>query len=223
MNELIFIFHVLVIVLFLLLALRMGKGCLLSIVALQAVAANLFVIKQIKLFTRTVTCADVFIVGSFLGINLLQEYFGKEDAKKAIKISFFCMIFFLIMSKIHLAYVPSEHDTANESFQNILSNSPRIVISSILVFFLTQRLDIIFFGFLKKMFKGRFFVARMFLSSLTAQLLDTILFTFCALKGLVNSMFDVIILSFLIKSLVVLFAAPLTKLSRFVIKNRGYE
>lgn len=223
MNEFLFLIHIFIIVLFLLLALRLGKGYLLSFIVLQTVIANLFVIKQIELFTRTVTCADVFIVGSFLGNNLLQEFFGKEEAKKTISISFFSMIFFLIVSKIHLLYVPSQYDITHQSFHNILSNSPRIIISSITVFFFTQKLDVVFFELLKKIFKGKFFLIRMAISSVTSQLIDTILFTFLALSGLVESMFDVIILSFLIKSLVILCAIPFTKLSKFIVKNVSYE
>lgn len=223
MNESIFIIHILIVVSFLLFALRLGKNYLLILVAIQAILANLFVIKQIDLFSKVVTSTDVFIVGSYLGTNILQEYFGKKEANKAIKISFFSMIFFLIMSKIHLIYVPSKFDITNESFQNILSNSPRIIISSIFVFFLTQRLDVIFFDFLKKIFKDKFFTMRIFISSMAAQLIDTILFTFFALSGLVESIFNVIILSFLIKSLVILFAAPFTKLSKYVVKNIRYE
>jgi queuosine precursor transporter len=223
MNETIFIIHIVIIILFLLLALRLGKNYLLILIALQAVVANLFVIKQIELFGKTVTCTDVFIVGSFLGTNILQEYFGKEVAKKAIKISFFSMVFFLVMSKIHLLYTPSKFDVANQSFISILSNSPRIIISSILVFFITQRMDVIFFGFLKKIFNDRHFVLRITLSSITAQLIDTVLFTLFALKGLVSSVIDVMILSFSIKSLVILFSTPFTKLSKFMVKKISYE
>ncbi len=223
MNELIFIIHIFIIILFLLIALRLGKNYLFTLVALQIVIANLFVIKQIELFGRCVTCSDVFIVGSFLGTNLLQEYFGKDEAKKTIKTSFFSLLFFLIMAKIHLLYIPSKYDITNQSFINILSNSPRIIISSILVFFLTLRLDVIFFGFLKKIFKDKYLVIRMTLSSLSAQLIDTILFTFLALKGLVVSIFDVIILSFLIKSIVIICATPFTKLAKFMVKKTTYE
>lgn len=223
MNELIFLIHILIIVIFLLIALRLGKNYLITLVALQAIVANLFVIKQIELLGRVVTSTDVFIVGSFLGVNILQEYFGKDEAKKAIKISFFSMIFFLIMSKVHLFYIPSRFDVTNQAFQSILYNSPRIIIFSILIFFITQRFDVIFFGFLKKMFKDKHLVLRMFISSITAQLIDTFLFTFVALRGLVESMLDVFILSFLIKFLVILLATPFTKLSKFMVKNISYE
>jgi len=223
MNESIFLIHIIIIIFFLLLALRLGKNYLIIFIAFQAILANLFVIKQIDLFSKVVTCSDVFIIGSYLSTNIIQEYFGKNEAIKAIKISFFSMLFFLVMAKIHLLYIPSKYDITNSSFQNILSNSPRIILSSISIFFLIQRLDVILFGFLKKILKGKYFIIRMTISSLISQLIDTSLFTFFALKGLVTSIFDVIFLSFLIKSLVILISVPFTKLSKFIIKEKSYE
>ena len=63
MNELIFLFHILLVLSFVLGALRLGKNALLSLLALQAILANLFVVKQISLFGFAVTCSDVFAIG----------------------------------------------------------------------------------------------------------------------------------------------------------------
>jgi len=223
MNELIFLFHILLVVIFLLIALRLGKNYLFVMVALMAIIANLFVIKQIDLFTKTVTSTDVFIIGTILGENLLLEYYGKKQALKAIKISFFSMIFFLVMAKVHILYVPSKFDIMHPSFINILSNSTRIILSSICVFFLAQRLDILFFGFLKKIFKEKHLVLRMILSALVIQAFDTVLFTILALRNLVESMFDIMLVSFIIKVVVILLAAPFMKLSKIMVKKLSYD
>jgi len=219
MNEILFLAHILLVILFLLVALRLGKNYLLVFAAIQALIANLFVIKQIDLFTKTVTTTDVFIIGAIFSQNLLQEYFGKNIAIKTIKISFFSMLFFLVMSKIHLLYSPSPLDTTQGSFQKILENSPRIVISSICVFFITQRLDVYFFGFLKKIFNQKFLPLRMGISSIVVQLIDTVLFSFLALFGIVDHIFDIMLFSFIIKSLVIIFSAPFMKLSKYFMKK----
>ena len=223
MNEILFASHILIIVLFLLIALRLGKNHLLGLVALLAILANLFVIKQIDLFTKVVTSTDAYIVGAVLGQNLLQEYFGKKTSLKAIKITFFSMIFFLIMAKVHLLYIPSIFDNTQTAFQNILTHSPRIIISSITVFFIATRFDILFFGFLKKIFKDKHLVFRMTISSILTQLLDTILFTYLALFGSAKSILDIIVFSFIIKSLVIFIAAPFMKFSKTVFKKINYE
>ena len=50
MNEILFFSHIALVILFLLLALRLGKNYLFTLCILGSVLANLFVIKQIDLF-----------------------------------------------------------------------------------------------------------------------------------------------------------------------------
>jgi len=82
MNECIFLFHIIAILVFTLLSFRLGKMALGSWLCIQVLCANLFVMKQVVLFGFHVTCSDVFAIGSILSLNLLQEYFGPKEAKK---------------------------------------------------------------------------------------------------------------------------------------------
>src|SRR5229473_6185965 len=111
MNELIFALHTVIIALFALGALALGQGALVAFVCIQCILANLFVVKQITLFGFTATCADAFTVGATIGLNMLQEYFGKAIAKRTIWINFFLLIFYAIVSQVHLIYVPHAADT----------------------------------------------------------------------------------------------------------------
>ncbi len=217
MNEIIFFTHIFFIIAFLFGALKIGKEALSAYVILQAIIANLFVVKQITLFQKEVTCSDVYMVGSILGMNLLQEYFGKDTAKKTMWITFYCMIFFSLTSYIHLGYIPSKHDTTHQAFFSILSQAPRIFLASVATFFLVQKFDILFFGILKKMAQDRYLTLRIVVSLVLSQLLDTALFSFLGLYGIASSMFDIIVLSFSIKLIVIFTLAPFVKLSkRFV-------
>src|SRR6185295_1974808 len=101
-NELLFLFHCITVAIFSLISLWLGPSALVAFICAQCILANLFVIKQTTLLGLTATCADAFTVGATLGLNLLQEYFGKEIAKKTIWINFFLLIFYAIISQIHL-------------------------------------------------------------------------------------------------------------------------
>src|SRR5205085_8602177 len=144
---------------------------------IQCILANLFVIKQITLFGFTATCADAFTVGATLGLNLLQEYFGKDITKKAIWVNFFLLIFYLIVSQIHLWYTPAAFDTAQEHFIPLLGLMPRIVIASFSVYFFVQMLDYYLYGMLKKKYADKHLVLRNYFSIAFCQLIDTILFS----------------------------------------------
>jgi hypothetical protein len=215
MNEFLFFFHIFVVIGAVIWVLRQF-GCLgLTVfIALQALLANLFVIKQMNLFGFDVTCSDVFAVGGVLSLNLIQEYFGKEPAKRAIWISFACMIFFALMTQIHLLYIPSATDTTHPAFSQIFSTMPRIITASIFVFFIVQQIDVRLFSFLQKFFKGGKLPLRIVLSLFVSQTIDTVLFSFLGLYGLVSSLADIIFISLLVKGMAIGASAPFTALLR---------
>jgi uncharacterized integral membrane protein (TIGR00697 family) len=222
MNEITFFIHVLLIIIFLLFAVRLGKNALVALIAMCGVLANLFVVKQMQLFSLTVTCSDVFAVGCIWGLNLLQEYFGKDIAKKTVHITFFALIFFAVMAKMHLIYIPSVVDGTHDSFVNIFSSTPRIVIASLSVFYLVQRIDVHLFSFLSKKFKKKKLFLRMITSLCITQLLDTILFSFFGLYGIISSMLHVVIVSYMIKVIVIITSAAFGAFAKqfFISKTR---
>lgn len=203
MNEILFTLQALLIVGFALGALRMGAAALTAWVAIQALIANIFVLKQISLFGFNVTASDAYIIGSLLGLNFLQEFHSQAEAKKATWICFFFMTFFTIISQLHLFYQPSPHDITQSAFLTLLSPSPRLLIASMSVFFVVQQFDIRLFDFLKKMMPATSLALRAATSLLISQFLDTLLFSFAGLYGMVVSIIDIIIVSYLIKLAVI--------------------
>ena len=218
-NEFLFFLHTLLVIGFVLGALRLGAEGLIALIALQAVLANLFVIKQMRFFGFSVTCSDVFAVGSILSLNLLQERFGKGSAQRAVRISFLSLVFFFAMAQIHLLYEPIPSDQTQGAFVSVFSSSLRIVAASIGVYWVVQRLDVVLYGWLKRFFEGRQLALRLGISLLITQLLDTSLFSFFGLYGLVESLLDVAIVSYLVKCLVIACASPMAALAKRLVKN----
>lgn len=203
MNEALFFTQLILILGFAFLALKIGKEALIAWVTIQALIANLFVLKQIHLFGFDVTASDAFAIGSLLGLNFLQEYFNREAANQATWICFFFMFFFALVSHLHLLYQPSSHDSTQSAYLAVLSASPRLMIASMSVFFVVQQVDIRFFAFLKKTCPQAGFALRATLVLVFSQFLDTILFSFAGLYGLVASVIDIIIVSLMIKLIVI--------------------
>lgn len=204
MNETLFFAHLLGMLFFSFFSLRFGKEMLMVLISLQAVLANFFVLKQIELFGWTVTCSDIFCVGLLINLNFLQEYFGKESAKKASWISFFSLFFFGVMSQLHLLYTPSSQDFSQNHYLFLLTPAPRILLASFASFFLVQKWDIWFFGFLKTKFIQWPWQLRNGISLMISQILDTFLFSFLGLYGLVASLKSIIVLSLLVKCILLL-------------------
>lgn len=198
-NELLFFAQVIATVAFAMAACRLGSAALTTWVSVQALIANLFVLKQINLFGFDVTASDTFAIGSLVGLNFLQEHFGKEEAQKATKTCFFFLCFFALISQLHLMYEPSLHDFSQTAFHTLLSPAPRLLLASLGTFFIVQRIDIVFFAFLQRKIPNQGFALRVALSLTVLQLLDTILFSVTGLYGMVISLTDIILVSFLIK------------------------
>jgi hypothetical protein len=214
MNECIFLFHIIIILAFTLISFRLGKTALGSWICIQALCANLLVLKQVVLFGLHVTCSDVFAIGGILSLNLLQEHYGPKVAQKIIKQCLCFMLFFAVLSQIHIFYIPSAQDTAQSAYQLLFAPAPRLLFASLLTFFIVQKIDVFVFARLKALMPSSSFALRTSLSLLFSQLLDTILFTCIGLYGLISSVFDMIVLSFLIKALIIATLFPLTSFSK---------
>jgi uncharacterized integral membrane protein (TIGR00697 family) len=201
MNISIFLLQIILQLIALRVAFTFGQVALGAFVVLEAVLANLFVLKQITLFNLSVTASDSFIIGSMIGLSLYQELFGKEASKKLGLITFGSLFFVTLTSMLHIWLVPHSADVSQSHYHFILSAAPRIVASSLIAYFLASRADVLFFAFLKNTFTRWSFGQRTLISTLITQALDTCVFSFLALYGVVDSLFHIIIFSFFIKSL----------------------
>lgn len=216
MNTIIFILHIAVICTLTLMALRCSLELMIAWISLLTITMNLFVMKQITLFGLDVTSSDALAIGYLLGLNLIQEFFGKKMAQRSVAISFFISLSFVILSYIHISYTPNEYDTSQTHFILLLRQVPRIFIASLISFLVVQCIDINFFGFLRKKTNGRFLVGRTVLSLLLSQTLDTFLFSFLGLYGIVNNLGHIIFLSLAIKGSCIACAAPFVSLAKYI-------
>ena len=207
-NELIFIIHSCLLSIFLIIALRIGKEALIALISLYCVLANLFVTKQITLFGFDATASDAFSVAAILGLNLLQEYFGAAITKAAIWISFLCLMAYTLASQLHLWYLPTNADQMHSHFCALLEVMPRITIASLGVFVFVQYLDRFLYGLLQKKLGHNLFLIRNYASLIVCQLIDTILFSFLGLYGIVENIGSIIIISYGIKLVAIALTTP---------------
>lgn len=219
MNELLLLAQIIIISVTTLIALRIGSYALVAFIVIQSILANLFVVKQITLVGLNATASDAFIVGSILGLQLLQEYFGKPLAQKTVFISFFLLIFYTIVSQIHIFYTPALHDHMHQHFYPILHLMPRIMIASITVYTAVSYFDTVLYGFLKRLLRGRCLIIRNSLSIMTSQLLDTVLFSFLGLYGIIDHIGNVILVSYTIKLIVIVITQPFVALSKRIMRS----
>lgn len=221
-NELIFLLSIVFVACSTIYALYLCPAALMALVSLQVVLMNLFVTKQIMLFGFNATSSDVLGIGAVLGINLLREYCGSSAARTSVIISFLAVGFYTIISWLLLGYAPSVYDTQQPHFIALLQPMPRILLASLFVYILVQTLEYKLYDILQKKFNGKYFIFRNYSVVLFTQLLDTVLFSYLGLYGIVDNLTEIIIISYAIKAVTIICMTPLLVLCKKILDWLGY-
>ena len=166
-----------------------GKTGLYCISVIATILANIEVTIMINAFGMEQTLGNVLFAVTFLITDILSECEGKKAAQTAVYAGIFCSIFFLVLSQSWMLYTPSATDTIMPSIKAVFSNTPRMILASLVVYAVSQMFDVWLYhkwwNFTEKRFgsKRRFLWLRNNGSTLISQILNTALFTVFAFWG----------------------------------------
>lgn len=166
-----------------------GKGGLLAFSVFATLVANIEVLLLVEAFGMEMTLGNVLFGSTFLITDILSENHSRKDANRSVIISTACSILFIAISQIWLLYTPAADDWASGAFHTIFSNTPRIIIASLVVYLISQLVDVWLYHKWWDWCRKRFGDNRKGLwirnngSTLISQLLNTSLFTLIAFYG----------------------------------------
>ena len=224
-NELLLIGSVILIFSMALLSYRFfGKAGLYCLSAVATILANIEVLLLIRAFGMEQTLGNVLFAVTFLITDILSECEGKKAANKAVWIGMASSLFFLLLSQSWLLYVPSEGDWAMGFFREIFSSTPRMLLSSFLVYAISQLFDVWLYhkwwAFTEKKTgdRRRFLWLRNNGSTLVSQILNTLLFTLFAFYGTydMGTILSIFVSSYVIFIFTSLLDTPVLYLARKV-------
>ncbi len=167
-----------------------GKQGLFCFTSIATIAANIEVLIMVKAFGMVMTLGNVLFASTFLITDIVSEVYGKKDAKRAVHIGITTSIVFIILSQWWLLYTPDSTDFAMPAMQTIFSNTPRLMITSMVVYAIVQEFDVWayhkWWDFTNKLVgdRERFLWLRNNGSTLISQFLNNILYTFGAFWGI---------------------------------------
>jgi queuosine precursor transporter len=210
-NELLFVIQIVFLSLGAAWAFKLGKDALSAFMCLQAVIANVLVLKQITLFGYHVTSAEPFSVAAALTLLLLQERYGYAQARNTIWVSFCVLVIFTISCQLHLAFTPSVYDTSQEHFVAIFGFMPRLLSASVIAFLVSQYSDAYLYAAFSTWHVFPSATWKTMACLTISQLIDTILFTFLALYSISSHPGHIIIFSYTIKLCIIFLLTPLTR------------
>ena len=150
MNEILFIVSILINFIGIIIAYKVFKKTGLFVwVAISTIIANIEATKCIDMFGISVTLGNVVYSTVFLATDILSEIYGGQEARKAVKIGFFSMLIFTLLTQIDLLFIPNEQDIVNDSMHTIFSFMPRFCFASVVTYVVSNTLDTYLYDIIK--------------------------------------------------------------------------
>ena len=184
--------------------------------AIALIMANILECQTVGLFNGfTSTCGNVLFASVFLATDIMSEKYGSEYSKKAIKLAVVAMIAFTIIMQIGLLFTPDETDFAHDAMTTLFSLNLRISVSSIVMFFISNNLDIFLFEKIKKKLPNQLWV-RNNVATIISNVLENYFFIFFAFVGLydIPTMLNIATTISVVEIVIALFDTPFLYISK---------
>ncbi len=170
-----------------------GRQGLLACIVLAILLSNLQGPKLTTIFGLQTSLGVIFYSGIFFATDLLSEKYGRMQANRAVIIGFAVSVITVLMLSIALEFQPTmDPETAalsrdiQDAFATILNFTPRFVFGSLFAYLISQTFDVWFFHFIKTRTHGRHLWLRNNLSTMTSQIIDTLLYSLVVWWGVVE-------------------------------------
>ena len=180
-----------------------------SIFMIGLVMSDLFGGKIISVLGFTVAGAIITYPLTFLSTDIIGEIWGKQEANDCVKIGIIVQLIFLALGYLSLAIPPQEaSESLQQSLTVVLNQGLRMTLASLGAFSVSQFLDVFLFHKLKESCNGKKKWLRNNLSTMTSQLVDTLIFITIAFYGVVDNLPAMVLGQYVIKLLLALGDTP---------------
>ena len=194
------------------------KEGLISWVAIASILANIITAKNVDAFGMTYTLGTVMFASTFLATDILTELYGKECAKKSVVIGMVGTLCLMLFTQISLRYVPSAIDYAHSSMETLFSLNFRISLSSVVMYYVANMLDVYLYDYLRVKFNGKYMWLRNNVATILCNTLENFFFMFGAFIGIfdIKSIFIMAVSTSVVEIIVGLCDTPFLYLAKYV-------
>ncbi|AWB43856.1 hypothetical protein DCC85_06215 [Paenibacillus sp. CAA11] len=195
-----------------------GKKGLYAWIGVATVIANIQVAKTIDLFGITMTLGNTMYVSLYMTSDLLNEKFGRAEARKAVWFGFFTLIMTTIIMQMALVFKPGTEDFAQDSLQVIFGLMPRLALASLTAYFVSQLLDVRLYAWIRRFYPKR---SQLWIrnngSTMISSFVDTLIFCSIAFLGEGYSMgtwLEILFTTYIIKFVLTAVGTPFMYIAR---------
>ncbi len=201
-----------------------GKIGMFVMTALVTVFANIEVLMVVDGFGMEQTLGNVMFAASFLITDILSENEGKKEASKAVWLGVFTSVVMLLFTQYWLLYIPAASDWVSPHIRGIFATTPRLLLGSFLGYVVSQRFDVWLYHLIWKWTekkvgnKRRFLWVRNNVATMSAQLVNVVIFTFIAFWGMyeTKTWCSILFSSYVIYIFTSLLDTPTVYISRWI-------
>ena len=183
-------------------------------ITFATITANILVCKNIDIFNLTVSLGNIMFASNFLATDILSEKYLKDYAYKAVIIGLVMNLLFTFFMQIALLYIPSSTDISNESMKTLFNLNLRVSLSSSLLYFLSNYLDIYLFNKLKEKYPNKLWL-RNNVSTIISNCLENYLFVTLSFIGIydINTIISIATTTSIIEIFLAILDTPFLYLS----------
>ena len=189
---------------------KYGAGLMIGIYTALIVMAQVFANKLV-MFGDFVVPAAVIVYGvSFLITDALCEFYGKEQARKAIVSGFIGSVLLVVGIQIVIAWPAAVFWEGQAALEQTLGFTWRIVAASLIAYLFSQNWDVFVFHRLKEKTGGKHLWFRNITSTVSSQFIDTVIFITIAFWGIFppEAIVGMVIGQYIVKLIIAAFDTP---------------
>lgn len=163
------------------------------------------------------TLGNTMYVTLYMTSDLLNEKYGRAEARKAVWFGFFTLLMTTVLMQMVLMFDPQEADFAQESLETIFGLMPRLALGSLTAYFISQFLDVRLYAWIRKYYgSSRQLWIRSNGSTMVSSFVDTLIFCTIAFAGLHewNVWLEILLTTFLAKFLLTAAGTPILYIAR---------
>ena len=199
----------------------LGKEGLYVWISIATIIANIIVCKTIQIGGLTTSLGNIMFASNYLATDILSEKYGSKYAYKAINNALVSTIVFLCVTQFSLLFIPASTDVAQDAMKTLFSLNLRVSISSLALFYISNKFDIYLFDKLRKKYPNKLWL-RNNVSTMISNCAENYLFAIFAFIGIFDfvTVLSIATTGSIIEVVVALLDTPFLYLSKYKIVNR---
>jgi uncharacterized integral membrane protein (TIGR00697 family) len=179
-----------------------------SIFVVSLIIANVVAVKVVSFWGLVIPSAVVVYPITFLITDIIGEIWGKAEANRTVRNGFICQLLSLVLIGLAILLPVAPFADNQSAFVAILGNTFRMVLASLVAYLVAQSWDVLIFHWLKDKTQGKYKWLRNNASTMTSQMLDTMIFITIGFYGVVPNIWVMVLSQYVVKLVLALLDTP---------------